>query len=174
MQKNWYVLYTKPGREKKTAALLTKRKIVNFYPLNSKETGLATRKKMAYVPLFTSYVFVNTTASELEQLKQIGQVLSLVYWKGKPATVSQGEINSMKQFSHNHQYIKLIRSKVIENERVTVNSPSYSMEGNILSVKNKIMKVNLPSLGFVMTAEIDTEKVIGREVAFEKKDLVLQ
>jgi len=174
MQKNWYILYTKPGREKKTAALLTKRKIANFYALNRRETGSARGRKIAYVPLFTSYVFVKTIATELDKLKQIGHVLSLVYWKGQPAIVSEDEINSVKKFSDNHFHIKLIRSKVFENKMVTINNPSYLIEGNVLSVKNKVMKVNLPSLGFTMLAEIDNDRVIGREVGFGEKDLVLQ
>lgn len=174
MQKNWYIIYTKPGTEKKTAALLTKRKIKNFCPLNHEETGFARRKKTVHVPLFSSYVFVNTTEAELEHLKHIEYIVSLVYWKGQPAKISEDEINAIKEFTDNYQGIKLIRSRVVENDIVTVNAPTYFMDGNLLSVKNKIMKVNLPSLGFIMAAEIDTESVIGREVSFGKKDLILQ
>jgi transcription antitermination factor NusG len=55
MEKNWYLLYTRPGREKKVTALLTKRKVINFPALNHKETEAAKGRKMTYVPLFTSY-----------------------------------------------------------------------------------------------------------------------
>lgn len=172
MEKNWYILYTRPGREKKVAALLTKRKVTNFHALNHKETESAKGRKMTYVPLFTSYVFVKTTSTELERLKQVGQVLSIVYWKGRPVIISENEINSMKVFLSNYANIKLTRSKVVENG--VVNSPSYFIDGNILAVKNKIMKVNLPSLGFMMSAEINNERIIGREVAFGQKVLIMQ
>jgi hypothetical protein len=108
----------------------------------------------------------------LEKLKQVGQVLSIVYWKGRPAIISENEINSMKVFLPNYANIKLTRSKVVENE--VVNSPPYFIDGNILAVKNKIMKVNLPSVGFMMSAEINDERIIGREVAFGQKDLIMQ
>jgi transcription antitermination factor NusG len=117
---------------------------------------------------------VNTTPGELQKIKEMNQVLSLVFWKGQPAIISETEMNSMKNFLANHVNVRLIRSKVAENEVVTVNRPSYSIEGNVLSVKNKVMKVNLPSLGFSMSAEIDDEKVIGRGISFHKRDSVLQ
>ena len=158
----------------KVASLLAKRKIENFCPLNSKETSFTRRKKIVYVPLFSSYVFVNTPETELEQFKHIKYIVSLVYWKGQPAKVSEDEINSIKEFSLNYQGIKLIRSKVVENDVVIVNGPSYSIDGNVLSVKNKIMKKNLPSLGFIMKAEIQTDSLMGREISFGNKDLALQ
>ena len=98
MQKHWHIVYTKAKCELKVASLLEKRKIENFYPLNSKETGFTRRKKMVYMPLFSSHVFVNTNETELEQFEHIKNILSLVYWKGRPAKVSEDEINSIKKF----------------------------------------------------------------------------
>ena len=37
MQKNWYIIYTKPKCEKKVASLLSKKKIENFLPVHWKE-----------------------------------------------------------------------------------------------------------------------------------------
>jgi len=172
MEKNWYILYTRPGREKKVAALLTKRKVTNFHALNHKETESAKGRKMTYVPLFTSYVFVKTISTELERLKQVGQILSIVYWKGRPAIISENEINLMKVFLANYANIKLTRSKVVENE--VVNSPSYFIDGNISAVKNKIMKVNLPSLGFMMSAETETDSEVGSGISMAGKPLMPQ
>ena len=46
---------------------------------------------------------------------------------------------------------------------------SYTIDGKILSIKTKTLKVSLPSLGFTMVADIAEEKVIGREVSFGKE-----
>jgi transcription antitermination factor NusG len=174
MQKHWYILYTKAKCEKKVAGLLTRKKIENFYPVHRKQINEPRRVKQICEPLFSSYIFVYIDKSEINRLKQLNNVINLVYWKGTPATVSENEMNSIKNFSDSYQNIKLIRSKVAENKEITVNRSSYLMEGNILVVKNKIRKVNLPSLGFTMTVEIEDENVIGREVEFGKRDLVLQ
>ncbi len=45
MQKNWYIIYTKPKCEKKVAAFLTKKKIENFLPLQWKEITYVQKKK---------------------------------------------------------------------------------------------------------------------------------
>ena len=36
MQKNWYIIYTKLKAEKKVSTALTKRKIENYLPVNTK------------------------------------------------------------------------------------------------------------------------------------------
>lgn len=173
MQKNWYILYTKPGKEKKTAALLNRRKIENFFPQTTKETRLGTRTKVTDVPLFPSYLFVNTTAAKLGQIKQLSSVISLVYWKGQPAIVSTEELEAIKDFSHNYRFVKVIRTKVVENERATISSPSYSLEGTLLSVKHMVKSLRLPSLGFTMVTEMENLQVIGREVKLEESNLVI-
>lgn len=143
MQKNWYIFYTKKECEKKVSSLLTKKKIKNFYPVNCKETGFR-RKKISLVPLFTSYIFVNTSEDKLEQIKHMDQVINLVYWKSHAAIVSEDEINSIKEFSKNYPDIKLMPSNVVENDLVSFNDPSYSIERNVLSLRNKMMKMKLP------------------------------
>jgi len=159
MQKNWYILYTKSECEKKVSSLLTKKRIKNFYPVNCKEIGFR-RKKKTFVPLFTSYVFVNTTEDNLEQIKQMHHVINLVYWKKYAAIVSENEISLIKEFSNNYHNIKLISSSVVENDLVSYNDPLYLMQENVLLVRNKIMKMKVPSLGVIMVAEIglDTSK----------------
>lgn len=174
MQKNWYIIYTKSGTEKKTASLLTKRKIHNFCAVNFKETGRGRRTKIVCAPLFPSYIFVYTTEIELLRVKHLEYVVNIVYWKGQPAKISEDEINSIKEFTSNYQDIKLGRSKVVENGIVTVKAPSYSIDGNLLLVKNDVMKVNLPSLGFTMIAEIKTENVKRSATSVWAKDLILQ
>jgi hypothetical protein len=55
-----------------------------------------------------------------------------------------------------------------------VNGPIYTMEGKLLMIKNRTLKVNLPSLGFTMIAEMEKESIIGREITFGNKELLFQ
>ena len=164
MQKNWYAVYTKPHCEKKVAFLLTKRKIENFCPLNCiKIQFLFRHSKILQEPLFKSCVFVNVTEKETSMLKQTDGVISLLYWMGKPALIREDEISAIKEFTKNHHNIELERTQVntIDIARI-VEGPLYSIEGKVFALKNKTVKVNLPSLGYRMVAKMEDESIFGR------------
>jgi len=175
MQKHWYILYTKPKCEKKVAALLTKKKIENFCPINRKRITQFRRSRIIYEPLFNSYVFAYIPESHIGILKQIENVLSMVYWKGSPAIVQNEEIEEIKTFVSFHHNIKLERSEIkLNSEAFLVDRPAYAIDGNVLMIKNKSVKINLPSLGFTLVAEMEGEDVIGREVSFTNKEFSMQ
>jgi transcription antitermination factor NusG len=175
MQKNWYILYTKPKWEKKVATSLSKRKIENFFPVNYTQVNLYSKVRTCREPLFESYVFVNIMESEFEKVKSVYGVLNFVYWKGKPAIIHEEEIEVIKEFITDHQNIKLEKTKVNVNDVAKViDGSKYSMSGNVLTVKNTIVKVNLPSLGFTLVANVATETPLRTEISFGKRDLILQ
>lgn len=175
MQKNWYIIYTKPKCERKVAALLSRRKIENYCPLNSKKIKHSRKSKLLYEPLFNSYVFIYIDESDISLLRNIESVVSLVYWKGQPAIIKNEEIEAIKEFTTYHQDIKLERTKVnVNGEARIVDGSSYTMDGKILMIKNRSINVNLPSLGFRMIAEMEeVDSIMGREVSFGNKELVL-
>jgi len=53
-------------------------------------------------------------------------------------------------------------------------SKTYAMDGKILVIKNRAMKVYLPSLGFTMIAKIEDESILGRKISFGKKEFLVQ
>jgi transcription antitermination factor NusG len=175
MQKNWYIVYTKPRCEKKVALTFTRRKIENFLPVNTKQIKSFRKNRMQQEPLFDSYVFANLVEKDINKIKMIDGVVNIVYWKGKPAIIQEDEIEVMKEFVTDHQNIKLEKSRINLNDIARViDGPEYLMEGNILTVKNTTVKVNLPSIGFTMIAEIASENRLGREVSFGSKSLLFQ
>jgi transcription antitermination factor NusG len=164
MQKNWYAVYTKPHYEKKVASLFTKRKIENFCPLNCVKIQSFMRGKTIKEPLFKSYVFVNLTLNEITQIKGIDGVISLLYWMGKPAIIKEDEIDAIREFNNNHQNIELERTHVNTNDTARiVDAPSYSMDGKVFALKNKTVKVYLPSLGYIMVAKMEEESIFARD-----------
>lgn len=160
MQKNWYVIYTKPQCEKKVAALLTKKKIENFIPMACAEAQHSRRNKVVQKPLFKSYVFVCITEQEAVLLRQVDGVINLLYWLGKPAVIQEAEINAIREFTFDYQNIELEKLCVntIGMEKSIFRS-SYEMEGNMLAVKNKTIKINLPSLGYAMIANFKEDSI---------------
>jgi transcription antitermination factor NusG len=169
MQKSWYAVYTKQHREKKVASLFTKRKIENFCPLNYRKIKSFRRIKILREPLFKSYVFINTTPAEIALIKEVDGVINFLYWRDEPAVIKQDEIDLIKEFTSYQRDIELERVQVNVHEVAkVVDGPSYSKERNGSALKNRALKVSLPSLGYIMQAKIEDESIIsGVEASYK-------
>lgn len=164
MQKNWYVIYTRPQCEKKVATLLSKKRIENFIPLVCTELTSTRKNKIAYKPLFKSYVFVHVTEQEATLLRQAEGVINLLYWLGKPAVINETEITAIREFTTDHRNIDLEKLSVTTSimERNIFRS-TYEIDGNVVAIKNKTIKINLPSLGYAMIAHLTEDSIFARE-----------
>lgn len=153
--KMWYAVYTKPRWEKKVADLLTRKQIENYCPLNKVQRQWSDRKKVVMEPLFQSYVFVNISNLEKTAVRETTGVLNFVYWLQKPAVIRAEEIDIIKKFLNEYHNIHLQKSTVSLNDKVRIiGGPLMMREGNVLEVKNKTVKVILPSMGYTLVAEI--------------------
>lgn len=176
MQQNWYAVYTKPQCERGVSLSLSKMRIENFYPLNYKKSQSLFRRKILHEPVFKSYVFVKTTYSEITMLrKKINGILSVLYWKDKPATINEDEIIAIKEFTNNHDEIRLeklpVNLIIYEN---FMDSVSYIMDKKILIIKHRAIRMNLPSLGFTMVAGVEVENRMNKGIVFNNKELLVQ
>lgn len=159
-EKKWYAVYTKPRWEKKVAELLTKRRIENFCPLNKVVRQWADRKKTILEPLFTSYVFVNAAEAEQLTIKQTDGIISFVYWLGTPAVIKDEEIETIKNFLQEHTNVQLEKTEVNIADKVRITDGLLvHREGEVMEVKSKTLKVSLPSLGYMMIAEVSKSSV---------------
>ena len=158
--KKWFAVYTRPRCEKKVAEILTRKKIENYCPINKVFRQWSDRKKVVYEPLFTSYVFVRISEREITSLKQTNGIINLVYWLGKPAVIHDSEIEVIKRFLNEHINIKLEKTPININDRIQILAGALmDMVGRVASIKSKTVKVALPSLGYMMFAEIETANV---------------
>ena len=157
--KQWYAVYTKSRCEKKISELLTRKQIENFCPYNKiiRRSGL--RKKLFLEPLFSSYIFVHVTEAEHAAIKETEGVLNFIYWLGKPAVINPAEISAIKTCLEEYQNIQLEQIDVDVNELVSINrGPFFGPEGKIMEL-NRSIKINLPSLGYAMIAEVGRAQV---------------
>jgi transcription antitermination factor NusG len=158
--KKWYAVYTKPRWEKKVAALLSKNNITNYCPLNRVIRQWSDRKKLVEEPLFQSYVFVQVTDKEQTQVKMVDGIINFVYWLGKPAVIKDVEIDVIQRFLNEHNNVQVEKTKVNVNDAVRIiRGPLMEQEGNVVLVKNNRVKVMLPSLGYIMSAEVDSADI---------------
>ena len=147
--KKWFAVYTKPRFEKRVTEILNRKKIENYCPINKVVRQWSDRKKLVSEPLFPYFVFIRITECELISLKEIDGVVNFVYWLGRPASIRDSEIDSIKQFLDEYNNVHL------EKTQVNMNEPEQ-VEGSVIALKNKSVKVELPSLGFTMVAELET------------------
>jgi transcription antitermination factor NusG len=160
LPKNWYAVYTKPLWEKKVAKLLDRKKIESYCPLAKIQRQWSDRKKVLEIPLFTSYVFVHITEEEKSVVRQTEGILNFVHWLKKPAIIKTEEIILIKRFLNEYGNVKLEKSSVNQNDHIRIlNGPLMEREGKVLEIKHKTIKVSLPSLGYILIAEIEKSNV---------------
>lgn len=160
--KKWFAVYTRPRWEKKVAEILTRKKVENYCPLNKVVHQWSDRKKIIHEPLFTSYVFVRIPTTEMTSVKQTSGVINLVHWLGKPAVIRDSEIETIKAFLSEHSNIRLekIPININVNDRIRIiGGPLREQEGHVLSIQSKTARVALPSLGYMMYAEVEIANV---------------
>jgi transcription antitermination factor NusG len=158
--KNWYAVYTRPRWEKKVADLFLRKGIDHYCPLNKVKKQWADRKKIVLEPLFTSYVFVNVSHTELIYTKETEGVLNFVYWQGKPAIIKQEEIDIIKRFLNQYENVCLESTTINPNDKIRViGGPLMMREGEVTEVRNRTVKVVIPSIGFNLIAEIDKSNI---------------
>lgn len=158
---NWYAVYTRPCWEKKVAGLMAMNGIEYYCPLQKIQRKWSDRKKIIMEPLFKSYVFVRITEKDQSAVRQVNGVVSFVQYLGRPAIIRDDEIDTIRQFLNEYRNIRIERMDFNVNDRVKILSgPFMQMEGDVIEVKHKTVKVLLPSLGFLMSAEIEKTNLV--------------
>ncbi|HMF71119.1 MAG TPA: UpxY family transcription antiterminator [Flavitalea sp.] len=153
---NWYALYTRPRWEKKVVTLLTKQGIETYCPFSRVTKQWSDRKKVVEEPLFKSYVFIRIPEADQWVAKSIDGVINIVHWLGKAAVIPDEEIEIIKRFLYDYTNVKLEKTEVTVDDKVRIlNGPMMMMEGNVVEIKYKTVKVILPSLGYAMVAEVE-------------------
>jgi transcription antitermination factor NusG len=157
----WYAVYTRPRWEKKVNGLLVQKGIESYCPLNKVRRKWSDRIKTVEEPLFKSYVFVKISDDDRTNVRMTDGVVNFVYWNGKPAVIKEKEIQAIRRFLDENVNVELVKIDIRPDERVRILSgPMMDQEGKVLEVKNKVAKVCIDSLGYMLVAYIDKTKLI--------------
>ncbi len=153
MEKYWHILYTKPSTEKKVASALAKKKIEYFLPLCYKQKNAILFNKLMKEPLFTGYVFVYVDSAKLPEIQREAGALSFLYWKGKPAIISREDVQTIREFIDQHNYIQVLPIGVNTNEeKSNINKEPLIVGEKPFSHFSHSFNVMLPSLGYILSA----------------------
>ena len=170
-EKIWHAVYTRPGKEKKVADVLTKKKIANYVPLYECQCMADGRKKLIIAPVFPRYVFVSLDNNEWEVLNKSRHIISFVYWMQKPVVIQNEEVSAMKLLLSEYLCTRLEMAPVAPGEEISLNNElQLRKRGNIVEANVATVKLTLPSLGRVLVAEVRKEK--DKQFSYAKEMLM--
>lgn len=93
----WRVFYTFPRAEKKCEDRLHDRQIEVFLPTYTVVRQWSDRKKKVVEPLFRNYIFARVSERDRLRVLQTDGIVRCVTFDGKPAIVSDEEIESIRR-----------------------------------------------------------------------------
>ena len=136
--KGWHVLYTRPRYEKKLRDLLARQGIDVFLPLYKTVRQWSDRRKKMEVPLFTSYIFVKADENNYLDILNTPGSVKLVEFEGKPAIISEKEIETINQILQHPSMVAVEDYKIVKGDRIKVSAgPFKNIEGVFLNLKSK-------------------------------------
>jgi transcription antitermination factor NusG len=157
-KKQWFVLYTRSGCERKVAEQLEKKQVEVYCPVTKSNRQWSDRKKPVLQPLFSSYVFVYITADKQSTVRQTDGVINFIHWLNKPAVICQEEIDTIRNFLKEYDVVRLEKTSINMNDRVRIiNGPLMMYEGSVVEIRTTLVKITLPSLGYALVAEISKD-----------------
>ena len=154
---NWYAVYTNPRSEAKVVDRLKEVGVEIYFPTVTEIKQWSDRKKKIKKPLFTSYVFVNITVEQFEDVRRVQGVANFIYHLGKPAIIRQKEIIAIRDFLS-----KIDTSTVIFEpyEEVIIKSgPLKDHKGVIQTVGKNQLRIIISELKISIIAEINKSQV---------------
>ena len=151
---NWYVVYTKPKWEKKVAERLNEIGVVTYCPLITKVSQWSDRKKIVSVPLFNSYIFVQSEEKNRNKIFAVTGAIRYFFWLGKPAVVKDSEIETIQNWLAAPSDYEVSVDKWEKGDKVVLESgPFITQSAVIQEVKPNHYILILESLGCVLRVE---------------------
>jgi transcription antitermination factor NusG len=152
----WYALYTKPRWEKKVARLLEDQGIENYCPINKVTRQWSDRKKVVLEPVFKGYVFVKIGEAEKWNIKKVNGVLNYVYWLGKPASIREEEILTIRKFLNEFTDVEVTDLSLKVNNIVRVKTGVLmNYQGVLIELVGNKARVKIESMGLQLSAQFD-------------------
>ena len=150
----WYVLITKPKSEKKVAQKLEEKGIEVCCPVSVEVRQWSDRQKKVEVPLLPSMVLVKLEDKQRPIVFETYGALRYLFWLGKPAIVSEAEVEALLDIKSNHLKVleiePLTPGKVIDVKGLGMTAE----KGTVKYVSGNQCWVVLHSLGYVIKLQI--------------------
>jgi len=176
MKKRWFVVYIKENRRHKIAAMLDRRHIQNFCPVDKGPVPAPKHKTRLFSkPLFPAFLFVKVSEAEAVTIGRTKGVINFVYWINHPVTINDLEMEYLCFFTERFTGIGLIKTHVNPHDKgsmVTLPALHMDYDNMLVAVRTPSCKLSLPALGYVLTAASSVAQETMPESAFFRRSLV--
>ena len=151
MEKNWFVIYTRPQQELKVAEQLTAMGITNYCPTITLIKQYSDRKKKVTRPLLSSYVMVELEENQRQKVFACSGIVRYLFFLGKPAVIPASDITLMQDHLNGvYNDIKVNTLSVGDSHTIT-EGPFSGISGRVVETDNTKVKLELASLGMRIT-----------------------
>ncbi len=153
----WYVLRTKPNCEIKAATKLQTLAMDAYCPIKTEIRQWSDRKKKVQVPLLPSMILVNCEEAERNLVFGIPHVRQYLFWLGKPAMVTQAEVEALKSFE-TADYKRCELEAIKPGETIDLSAMGLQhQKGVVKYLSGDQCWVVLNSLGYIIKLQLQTE-----------------
>ena len=151
MEKNWFVVYTRPQQELKVSDQLSAMGITNYCPTITLVKKYSDRKKKVIKPLISSYIMVFLEKNQRERVFACTGIIRFLFFLGKPAVVPNFEIAQMQDHLKGvYNDIKITTLSVGQIHTIA-EGPFSGLSGRVVQTDKIKVKLELASLGISIT-----------------------
>ncbi|MBP9191590.1 MAG: UpxY family transcription antiterminator [Ignavibacteria bacterium] len=162
INRNWYVLQTRPRKEILVVSQVELKNIEVFCPFIEKIQIWSDRKKKVKVPLFSGYVFVKATVEERKRAitDTIG-ALKYIFFQKRPAIVKNEEIELIKKALEEPDRISIVDKKIKKGDLIKVTYGHFKgMKGIVNEFRGKYkLTVNLEELSYSVSIILNSNEI---------------
>jgi transcriptional antiterminator RfaH len=147
MEKNWFVVYTRPQQELKVATQLSAMGITNYCPTITLIKQYSDRKKKVTKPLLSSYVMVELEDKERNKVFACSGIVRYLFFLGKPAVIPTSDITLMQDHLSGVYNDSKITTLSVGDSHTITQGPFSGVTGKVVETNNTKVKLELASLG---------------------------
>lgn len=161
VDRNWYVLYTKPRHEKKVTKRLLDANYTVYCPLFKVKRQWSDRIKVLEEPLFRGFVFVFLEEEKREEVLTFPGTVRYLFWLGKPAVVNSVEIESIQNWLEHFDHERIELEDIPLGTEVLITSGKFIHNEAILFDKSRNKAVvRLKNLGFQLSLDLNSNELL--------------
>ena len=151
---NWFVLRTKHHFEIKSSVALNLMGFQVYCPTYTQIKQYSDRKKKFIKPLLPSYIFIKIDEKNRDQVFCIPGIIKYLFWLGRPAIVTNKEIDIMKEYLSGVYDNISIKNLNIGSQYHITSGLFKGNSGKIVQISNKNLKLELKSIGISVSLKV--------------------
>ncbi len=159
---SWYVVHTRSRHEYKVNSCLIQKKLTTFLPEIESWSKQKDRKKKIFTPLFSGYVFAESSFLDNETKLAILKTAGVVSILGKkdnsePIPVPDNKIDAIRRFVNS-------KTEIFTMQFPQVGEPARIIDGPFAGIEGTVVKREVEKELFVVSIEL-----LQRSVAIKLK-----